>query len=310
MPSTIPRDLLAELRQLHRNEPARLDGPLSDLGLTPLPGGHNNRVYRWDSPEGPVCLKLYRTDKRNRSGSEALALVHLEQHGVGGVPRVLWHDDHDVLPAAALTLLPGAPLEADAHLGKPWPALIETMREMLDVPVGPFAELPRSESADHYIHRITQVWAPALRETEPDPLTRDLEAMLAVWEETGDARTLATPAPQVFSHGDSNLLNWLWNEQDGTISVVDFEFAGYSDLAYEAAELIEHISIRHIDDDTLRALVADLGVDSEHRERFLAAQRICALRWLAVLWKQRHKRAEEFEVQRERVRLLQQESFL
>ncbi|GAA0988293.1 aminoglycoside phosphotransferase family protein [Nocardiopsis tropica] len=306
----VPTDALAELRRIHEHEPALLDGPLPEWGLTPLSGGRSNRVYRWDSPAGPVCLKLYRTDKRDRSGSEALALSHLERHGVDRVPRLLWHDDHDVLPAAALTLLPGALLEADAHLGRPWPALVEKLREMLNVPVGPFAELSRSESADHYIHRITRVWAPALREAEPGPLTRDLEAMLAVWEDAGDAHTLAAPAPRVFSHGDSNLLNWLWNEATGTIAVVDFEFAGYSDTAYEAAELVEHISMRHIDDDTLRALAVDIGVDGGHRERFLAAQRTCALRWLAVLWRQRGKRAEEFDVQRERVRLLQQAPFL
>ncbi|GAA1450877.1 aminoglycoside phosphotransferase family protein [Nocardiopsis tropica] len=308
---TVPEDLLAELRRLHQHDPGLLDSSLPKWGLTPLSGGRSNRVYRWDCSDGPACLKLYRTDKRDRSGSEALALSHLAKHGVDRVPQLLWHDDHELLPASAMTLLPGAPLDADAHLGKPWTAMVEKQREMLNVPVGPFIETPRSESADHYLHRITQVWAPTLREAEPGPLTNDLEAVLATWEESGDARALAAPASRVFSHGDSNLLNWLWEEQSGTIGVVDFEFAGYSDLAYEAAELVEHISMRHIDDDTLRALVMDLGVDDDaHRERFLAAQRTCALRWLAVLWKQRGKRAEEFEVQRQRARYLQQASFL
>ncbi|GAA2332973.1 hypothetical protein GCM10010170_012110 [Dactylosporangium salmoneum] len=39
--------------------------------------------------------------------------------------------------------------------------------------------------------------------------------------------------------------------------------------------------------------------------QFEAAQRTCALRWLAVLWKQRDRRAAEFLRQLDRVRLLQ-----
>jgi len=307
---TGPVDVLDELRRIHEHEPDRLDGALPNLGLTPISGGRNNRVYRWDSPEGPICLKLYRTDKRNRAGAETLALGHMAEHGVAGVPRLLWHDEHPVLPAVAMTLVPGTPLDAGADLDKPLSALTSTLRQMFTVPIGPFADLPRSESAAHYIHRITQVWAPALRSHTPDACTRDLERLLASWHDSGDAQELARPAPLVFSHGDSNLLNWLWDEQTATISVVDFEFAGASDLAYEAAELVEHISMRSLSDDVLRALVTDLGVDAEHGSRFVAAQRTCALRWLAVLWKQRERRAEEFHVQLERVRTLQSAPFV
>lgn len=68
---------------------------------------------------------------------------------------------------------------------------------------------------------------------------------------------------------------------------------------------IEHISSRALPDDTWHDLEANLGVDHHNRQRFHAAQRTCALRWLAVLWKQRQRRAEEFTVQLDRVRQLQ-----
>ncbi|MGH3897572.1 MAG: phosphotransferase family protein [Pseudonocardiaceae bacterium] len=116
-------------------------------------------------------------------------------------------------------------------------------------------------------------------------------------------RRLARPARAVLSRGDSNLLNWL---HDGhTLRCVDFEFSGRSDIAFDAADQIEHISSRAIPDHAWHQLEANLGVDHHNRPRFEAAQRTCALCWLAVLWKQRHRRTEEFTTQLNRVRQLQ-----
>ena len=107
MPSetAVPTDLLDELRTVYRHDPNLLDGDLPDLRLRPLTGGRNNRVYAWDSPEGEVCLKLYRTDKRDRADCEYQALTHVAAHGVTAAPRALWHDPDPELPAVAMTLV-------------------------------------------------------------------------------------------------------------------------------------------------------------------------------------------------------------
>ena len=106
----------------------------------------------------------------------------------------------------------------------------------------------------------------------------------------------------MFSRGDSNLFNWL---RDGATSpCVDFEYSGFSTAFFDAADLIEHISAREVPDATWIALLPDLGITAANRLLFLAAQRTCALRWLAVLWKQRQSRADEFNTQHARVRLL------
>jgi len=112
--------------------------------------------------------------------------------------------------------------------------------------------------------------------------------------ESGDAAVLAEPARPIFSRGDSNLLNWLWDGK--TIRVVDYGFAGYSDLAFDLADLTEHISSREAGiGDQEWAEITDLaGLADYDRRRFEAAQRTCALRWLAVLWKQRDTRNNEF----------------
>ena len=66
---------------------------------------------------------------------------------------------------------------------------------------------------------------------------------------------------------------------------MDFEFAGYSDLAFDCADLTEHVSSRQagIDDQAWTEITGLAGLGGEDQRRFEAAQRTCALRWLAVL---------------------------
>jgi hypothetical protein len=84
--------------------------------------------------------------------------------------------------------------------------------------------------------------------------------------------------------------------------VVDFEFSGHSDAAVDAADHIEHISTHHIPDNAWTALTHELGINHHNHARFHAARRTIALRWLAVLWKQRHHRNAAFLHQLNRVR--------
>ena len=114
---------------------------------------------------------------------------------------------------------------------------------------------------------------------------------------------LAQPVAPVYSRGDANLLNWLYDGE--STCVADFEFSGFSDVAVDAADHIEHISARVVPDDIWTSAEAELGVTPGNRARFEAARRTIALRWLAVLWKQRTERVEEFTALHERVRALQ-----
>lgn len=308
------RELLDRLRQQHRQAPEVLDQALPELGLTPLSGGRNNRVYAWDSPEGRVCLKLYRTDgklDRDRAAVEWQALTHLADHGIHGVPLPLWHDPDPHLPAVAMTMVPGTTVLDAADRAGALRAMVPVLQALRGLPLGPFADLPRVDSIEHYVHRITKVWAPRLREETDDPLTGDLIKLLDDWEGSDDAWMLQEPAKRIWSRGDSNLLNWHLDESTSAVGVVDFEFVGYSDTCVDAADLIEHLSAREISDETWAGLLPMLGVDDEpSRRRFRAAQRTTALRWLAVLWKQRTRRVEEFDTQLRRVRQLSQATLI
>jgi hypothetical protein len=299
-----PHHVLAVLRA-HAARAAGADQLLT-IGAQPLSGGRNNAAYQWESPDGPVCVKVYRVDDRRRAEREWLSLGFLAGHHVPSAPLPLWADPDPAQPAIGMTFLPGRPFPETGDRREPLRALAAVHCRYAELPLpAELAGLERIDSASHYIHRITRIWAPAVTSHPRDALTRDLLQILREWEDSGDAAVLAEPARPVFSRGDSNLLNWLW---DGTsIRVVDYEFAGYSDLAFDCADLAEHISSREagIGDQAWAEALSLAGLAGHDRRRFEAAQRTCALRWLAVLWKQRDSRTEEFTSQFDRVRLLQ-----
>ncbi|RGC65496.1 Phosphotransferase enzyme family protein [Micromonospora sp. MW-13] len=157
-------------------------------------------------------------------------------------------------------------------------------------------------ATDPYIVRLTQAWPELLASRPDDPLTPVMQQLLAAWQRSGDADLVTAPATPVLSRGDANLLNWMTT--DDSAACVDFEYAGFSNLAFDAADLIEHISGRAVPDSKWTQLLPDLGVTDANRHLFAANQRTCALRWLAVLWKQRDRRREEFTIQHERVGML------
>jgi Ser/Thr protein kinase RdoA (MazF antagonist) len=270
-----------------------------------LSGGRNNAAYRWNSSGGPVCVKIYRVDERRRAEREWLSLAFLSGHQAGSAPLPLWADPHPGQPAIGMSFVPGRPFPETSERRQPLRALAAVQRQYAELPLhGELSTLERIDSAAHYVRRITGTWAPVIRSHPGEALTRDLLQILSRWEDVGDAAVLAEPARRIFSRGDSNLLNWLW---DGSrVGVVDFEFAGYSDLAFDCADLTEHISSRQggIDDQAWAEITCMAGLGGGDQRRFEAARRTCTLRWLAVLWKQRDTRTEEFTSQFDRARRL------
>lgn len=299
--------ILAGLRAARCLEPSAQDQALDALGLRPLTGGRNNHIYAWSSPDGPACIKLYRLDDKRRQEREWHALSLLASHHVRHVPRPLWLHDSTDSPAMAMTFVTGTPIPDAAHKEAALSRLIETWQQIHATPVeGSLTGLVRIDSAAHYCNRITGIWARQLAGNPDDPLTSELQYLMDDWRQSGDGEVLAEPQPPAFSRGDANLLNWLHDPASHSTSCVDFEFSGTSDPAFDIADLVEHISARIFSDEIWAAVVAALGAaDAAFVRRFHAAQRTCALRWLAVLWKQRHTRTEEFSTQLDRAKMLQ-----
>ncbi|MGI5292828.1 aminoglycoside phosphotransferase family protein [Nonomuraea polychroma] len=304
-----PASLLHKLRSARAADPEHLSEALRMLEVCPLTGGRQNHVYAAAVDGTPICIKIYKVDDLRRDEREWAALNLLADHGCRQAPAPLWCDLSSPQPAVGMTLLRGTsllnldPPERRAALK----GLAETTQRIQRLPLSGPLTWDRHDSVALYMHRLTRTWPAQLADHNDDPLTADMRALLAAWHDSGDAHMLARPAAPVLSRGDANLVNWL-QTGDGT-ACVDFEFAGVGDIATDAADHVEHISARHIPDADWHDLLPDLGVGPAERSRFAAAQRTCALRWLAVLWKQRIARAEEFDTQLRRVRMLQRDGW-
>ncbi len=298
-----PKELLAALRQARTSGDNRGDS-LAELGVRPLTGGMQNDLYRWTSPGGAdTVIKFYTKTDRRRADREWAALNLLKPHHLGTVPAPLWLDPAEAEPALGMTVLHGTPLiEAPDQLHA-LRGLARTTTQLQAVPLaGLMAELPRIDSGEHYLVRLTQQWPELLNKQADDPLAPAMQQLLAAWHRNGDADMVIEPDEPVLSRGDANLLNWL--QTDNGAACVDFEYAGFSNRAFDAADHIEHISARDIPDEVWVKVLPELGITDANRQRFAANQRTCALRWLAVLWKQRDRRHDEFTRQHERVNLL------
>lgn len=295
----VPIELITSLRAARAAGDIALAATLRELGLRPLAGGRNNDVFAW--PDQQICIKLYTRTDRQRVQREWHGLCHTAR--LGCAPEPLWLDDDADRPALGMSLLPGRPILDALDPAPAIASLAKVTQAMQDTPLtGLLANLERVDSIGHYMARLADIWHRQLADAADDPLTADMLTLLHRWADSGDAELLAKPPRRIFSRGDANLLNWL---HDGEHTfVVDFEFSGYSDAAVDAADHIEHISARAIPDHIWTRTETDLGITPANRPRFQAAQRTIALRWLAVLWKQRTKRVEEFTAQHERVRAL------
>jgi hypothetical protein len=93
-----------------------------------------------------------------------------------------------------------------------------------------------------------------------------------------DAVFAAEPPP-VFGTGDGNLANVLW---DGSRArLVDFEFSGRSDLAYELAEVAEHVSAKNVL--APGDLLDRFEPTPSERSRVRECRRLLAVFWLLAL---------------------------
>ncbi len=162
--------------------------------------------------------------------------------------------------------LPGTPLAGKLTVAQ-LEALERTMRAMWAVPAH---DLPPRRYLPAEAYTLGRAWFAG--SARPAGLAgRAFDAVLAFLHEP----PLPEPAEKILGHGDPNLANYLW---DGSlVRAVDFEDAGHSDVAYEVATIVEHLSARDTD---WSGFLAGFDVD---RERLRHGRVLSAMLWLYLL---------------------------
>jgi hypothetical protein len=132
--------------------------------------------------------------------------------------------------------------------------------------------------AGHPVYLLQKVRERAAAAT-PEPATAEALRAATDWVAgPGLERMFAQPGTPVFGTGDGNLANYLW---DGTrVRVIDFEYSGRSDRAFELAEVTEHIAVWENDPAGLTAVLDRFELTAEEAARFTECRRLLALFWL------------------------------
>lgn len=250
--------------------------------IRPLTGGMNNSVYAVETSFGPVCCKVYRVDGRDRVGREWRALNLLTELRPGLAPAPLYFEAHPVQPAVVMGLVPGMSLRDGPITPLQLEALAGTLQSVAEITPKAVDYPDTVIGTSTMVMRRLEGWVEREDIRASDTLQH---ARLAIqrWL-VSDDRTLLERMPLTnFSRGDSNLANALWDGE--RVRFVDLEYAGWSDLAYDLADIMEGIWARDVPDDTWLHFVEGFDLSSSAMARFDAARRMWALHWIVILWR-------------------------
>jgi thiamine kinase-like enzyme len=225
------------LDHLGRSAP-RANGEWRDWHVTQVAGAGNNLVFRATSPAHDLAIKFTIRDERDRAGREYAALLALQQAGLAIAPAPLWLDrDRYTQPVVVQSWLEGAVLAAPPAGDDEWQRLLDHYRAIHSLtPTNTAIPLPVAvldlRSANDCLREIRRQlsFIPELEQLA------DLRELLLNAEQ---ARLPDWPAPQLaLCRVDPNTLNFV--RHSTAWFSVDWENSGWSDPAYEIADLITH----------------------------------------------------------------------
>ena len=238
-----------------------------------------------------VVVKRYRSWNHDEPRREWRALKLLREYAPGVAPAPVSADFTGEPPTVVMSRLAGSPLSG---MGSGYPAddsacvLADIPAEVLAgtiasiqqaIPLCVLAKLP--ERAGHPVELLRQVrsWCAAGPRPGSDPVVAEAYAAAADWVERPALEgSLGRSGRPVFGTGDGNPANYLW---DGTaVRIVDFEYSGRSDRAYELAEVTEHISVQSGNGTGMADVLERFELDSAEAGRLMDCRRLLALFWL------------------------------
>lgn len=204
--------------------------------VTPVTGGANNLIYRATDASTDLAVKFTLRDARNRAEREFLALTALRKLGLRLAPAPIWLEpDRYPHPVVVQEWLAGEALTAPPQTDAAWErllrlyAVVHTVTpEMTDLPIqtGVFAATSLGE-AEQLVFKQADLIPQYARPTELQALLASLESV-----PTPDVR-----AERALCHVDANVSNFI---DSGELYAADWEGSGWSDPAFELANMMTH----------------------------------------------------------------------
>jgi hypothetical protein len=252
-----------------------------------------------------TVVKRFRRWDQDEHRREWRALALLAEHAPGLAPTPVRADLDADPPSVTMARLDGTPL-AGRLTGAQVDGLAEAVAAVQTaIPEPVLRGLP--SRLLHPLVALRRLRGQCARRPPPgeDPVVARAFDEVTGWVARPRLdEVFAAELTPVFGLGDGNLANYLW---DGDrVRVVDFEYSGRSDRAYELAEVVEHISVWVDDGLDASALLSRFELTSAETARLRECRRLLALFWfLSVLSEDpRHPRNPPGTAARQAGRLL------
>ncbi|MEV1175750.1 aminoglycoside phosphotransferase family protein [Nonomuraea sp. NPDC049784] len=230
-----------------------------------------------------IVVKRYTSWERGEPHREWAALTLLAEHApdLAPAPVEAVLDAHP--PMIVMTRLPGRILRGEHATGEQITAMAAALNRLHQIPArvvkevepapwGPAAAIDKARSwADeqlalgqaHLVQEAFRAGAAWLASTIPDKLTTN-------------------PLPPVLGLADGNRANYLWDDLQRCVRLIDWEDSGRNDRAFELGEVCEHIS--RIDGSLdAELLLAHMDLAPEEAERVRDFRILIALGWFLQL---------------------------
>ncbi|HEY1619236.1 MAG TPA: aminoglycoside phosphotransferase family protein [Streptosporangiaceae bacterium] len=236
------------------------------------------------------------------------ALTLIERYAPGLAPAPVRLDLDGPEPSVTMSRLAGTPLRGIRVSAAQRTAMAGALTALhAAIPPGELARLPLRLGHQRLEAGSLLAWAGAPPPGRvPGPLiTQAIRAGLDWLARSGLAAGAGElDVPPVLGQGDGNLENFLW---DGTrVRVVDFEYSGRSDRAFELADVTEHVSCWVDTEFDAAAFLDCFDLSPAETARLRECRRLFALCWLKLLLLQDppHPRNPPGTVERQAQRVL------
>ncbi|WP_171069546.1 phosphotransferase family protein [Actinomadura geliboluensis] len=226
-----------------------------------------------------VVVKRYRSWEYRQPEREWTALILLDEHVPGTAPMPVSADLAAAPPTVVMSRLPGLPL-SDPVGTEQAAAVAHTVVQVQEaIPRTALASLPPRAGRPAELLQQVRGWCAEGSSLDASPMAAKALTEGSQWLQHPDlADRLAQPGTPVFGTGDGNLANYLLDGSEARL--VDFEYSGLSDRAYELAEMTEHISVRQHGGTALVRVLEEVASEEPGASRFTDCRRLHALFWL------------------------------
>lgn len=240
--------------------------------------GKHSSIYQLKSDIAEYCVKSYLKEWQFGASREWVGLRILNEFGVQGAPRAYALSSSSEVKFLVMEWISGSSL-GECHLSRPQ--------------IGALADITKA------VHSISPAevgdslwacfWDPERRLSDfprQIELLKDNPAEQAVevaslakdWLKGADPQILVELEEPVFSRGDHNLANCLWDGDK--LWLVDLEHIGWHDPVIDLALLTEHVQARRTPHDEWLWFIEQFALTKRQRKRLVAAQRQISLSWL------------------------------